>query len=167
MTASEPDSRKYENIYTLRPASLAQLVGMSITTALGAVLGLVAIAIAVFEGITGTRIWVMFVSCEGLAVISGIVSTKMYIQRRTLLTTALAVVMEYEDLLETAPAARRSSNDTSSDRPNQTIDALNNARRWRSYLLSSGIIDLAERFQRAILRFEIGVRNGEHESHLH
>ena len=78
------------------PASRLQLAGISVSTAAGIVLGLIAFTIAKIGHAAHAWIWVPFAVCEGFAVVAGVLALVALRQRHNVIAHAEVLVMTLE-----------------------------------------------------------------------
>jgi hypothetical protein len=97
---SSPDhwgpSQSGTELMTRPPASRLQLVGIAVSTAVGIVLGLIALTIAKIGHAAHAWIWVPFAVCEGFAVVAGVLALIALRQRHNVIAHAEALAMTLE-----------------------------------------------------------------------
>jgi len=125
-------------------ASRAQIAGMTIAAALGAVGGFIAFIVAENNGISDERIWIPFVICEGSALVVVGVVLHLQLQRSKSISTALSFVMNLEAHMEGQEAG---ANEPSAPLSKPVRDK---ALSWRDLLVASHDFELAERLMKAV-----------------
>lgn len=89
---------------TRPPASRLQLAGITVSTALGIVLGIIALTIAKINHAAYVWIWLPFAVCEAFAVVAGVLALIALRQRHNVIAhaEALAMTLEAEAVMSTS-----------------------------------------------------------------